>query len=62
MSNLEHNLLAASAEVDAMTACPVEERKRIRDILHAFRGYLSEEGTTTEQDRLLRDIGVQPPR
>jgi len=38
------------------------QRTRVLDILSALRGYLTEIGTTDDEDDLLRDIGVLPPK
>jgi len=38
------------------------QRDRVIDILSALRGYLTEDGTTYEQDELLREIKVLEPK
>ena len=37
---------------------PKDIQRRALDILSALRGYLTEEGTTTEQNVLLRELGL----
>lgn len=40
----------------------VNQKERIIGILSAIKGYMTECGTTYEQDVLLREIGVLPPK
>jgi hypothetical protein len=54
---------AMTAAIEQIHRVPGEKfpaRPRILDIMTALRGYLTEQGTTVEQDCLLRHIGVTP--
>ena len=53
--DLCHNAPAGSFQSDP-------QRARVVSILSALRGYLTEHGTTYEQDELLREIKVMEPK
>lgn len=61
--NLEQHLNEVIEKIEQTDVSGTDcDKKRLIRILSAIKGYMTEDGTTWEQDNLLREIGVKAQR